>query len=252
MTYCIIHVAFLAQDWYPHVAHTRSPMATRDSKDYCRQRTYLHKVRLCENLPKFRKCQYGDNCMYAHTLKDLQVPDEGKDGEFPWNKVWQDKLVHRWYGQPEMPNGFKDLLRVYVAHHLHHQREVPEWAIGANAWFNGMAPPWPPKHWDFNLAYDIEQLRIKRGGKLPPGVRPLSAHMKNQLRDLANRPKGKGKGGPGAAAFFDPNAGLLGGDFDANLASSEVPEVPPNAVPSTAALPPTASAPAAPPKAAEP
>ena len=190
--------------------------------------------------------------MYAHTLKDLQVPDEGKDGEFPWNKVWQDKLVHRWYGQPEMPNGFKDLLRVYVAHHLHHQREVPEWAIGANAWFNGMAPPWPPKHWDFNLAYDIEQLRIKRGGKLPPGVRPLSADMKNQLRNLANRPIGKGKGGPGAAAFFDPNAGLLGGDFDANLASSEVPEVPPNAVPSTAALPPTASAPAAPPKAAEP
>ena len=133
--------------------------------------------------------------MYAHTLKDLQVPDEGKDGEFPWNKVWQDKLVHRWYGQPEMPNGFKGLLRVYVAHHLDHHREVPEWAIGANAWFNGMAPPWPPKHWDFNLAYDIEQLRIKRGGKLPPNVYPLTRYMRHMLSDLANGPCA----GPGGA-----------------------------------------------------
>ena len=272
--------------------------------------------------------------MFAHTLMDLQVPDEGKDGAHLWTKVWQDKLVHRWYGQPEMPNEFKYLLRIFVAHHLFHRREVPEWAIGANAWFNGEAPPKPPEHWDFNLTYDIEQLRLKRGGKLPPGVGPLSTRMKNELWNLAKgvRPKGKGKGGPGAAALggdfnadlasseapeagasmtmpatmglaVDPNAAVLGGDFNADLASSEAPEagassseapfmppgteVPPppplrpqdiwrlpflnpppaparppapgpphptEAVPSAAAVPPTAlsSAPAAAPKAAKP
>ena len=210
--------------------------------------------------------------MYAHTLTDLQVPDEGKDGAFPWKKVWQKGLVHLWYGQPEMPNVFRHLVRAYVAHHLHHHEEVPEWAIAANAWFNGMPPPWPPKDWDFNLAYDIEQLRIKRGGKLPPGVRPLSNYMKNQLWNLANRPIGKGKGGPEAVpstAAVPPTASSSAPAAAPKAAkppppaSSEAPEagasmsaatVQPEAVPSTAAVPPTAlsSAPAAAPKAAKP
>ena len=126
--------------------------------------------------------------MYAHTLKDLRVPDEGRDAGFPWYEVWKAKKCTSWYGQSEMPHRFYHLLRAYVAHHLAHGEEVPDWAIGANAWFNGIAPPWQPKQRDFDLAYDIEQLRIKRGGKLPPNVYPLSRFMRNMLRDLANGP----------------------------------------------------------------
>ena len=133
--------------------------------------------------------------MFAHTLMDLQVPDEGKDGAHLWNKVWQDKLVHRWYGQPEMPPRFCHLLRLYVANHLAHGKEVPDWAIGANAWFNRIAPPWRPKQCDFNLADDIEQLRIKRGGKLPPNVYTLTRFMRDRLSDLANEAAHAGPGG---------------------------------------------------------
>ena len=133
--------------------------------------------------------------MYAHTLKDLRVPDEGRDAGFPWHKVWQAKQVHRWYGQSEMPHRFCHLLRLYVANHLANGEEVPDWAIGANALFNGIAPPWQPKQCDFNLAYDIEQLRIKRGGKLPPNVYPLSRFMRNMLSDLANEAAHAGPGG---------------------------------------------------------
>ena len=170
-------------------------MATRDSRDYHRERTYLHKVRLCENLPRFGECKYGANCMYAHTLKDLRVPDEGRDAGFPWYEVWKAKKVHRWYGQSEMPDRFYHLLRVYVSNHLARGEEVPDWAIGANAWFNGIAPPWRPKQCDFNLAYDIEQLRIKRGGKLPPNVYPLTRFMRDRLSDLANEAAHAGPGG---------------------------------------------------------
>ena len=67
----------------------------------------MHKVRLCHNLRNLGKCKYGDGYMYAHTLKDLQVPDEGKYGEFERDNVWQDRQVHRWYGQFEMPDEFK-------------------------------------------------------------------------------------------------------------------------------------------------
>ena len=162
---------------------------------YYRQRTYLYRAQLCENLPRYRHCQYGDDCMFAHTLMDLQVPDEGTDGSSPWWKVWQKKKVHRWYGQPEMPIEFCYLLREYVEHHLANQVEVPDWAIGANALFNGIAPPWQSKQCDFNLAYDIEQLRIKRGGKLPPNVYPLSRFMRNMLSDLANEAAHAGPGG---------------------------------------------------------
>ena len=108
--------------------------------------------------------------MYAHTLKDLQVPDEGQWGQYAWNRVWQEKKVHRWYGQPEMPKEFRYLLKEYVEHQLEIEVEVPDWAMAANAWFNGVPPPYRPKQWDFGLADDIERLRTSRGGKLPPHV----------------------------------------------------------------------------------
>ena len=135
--------------------------------------------------------------------------------------------MHRWYGQPEMPIEFCYLLREYVEHHLANQVEVPDWAIGANAWFNRIAPPRRPKQCDFNLADDIEQLRIKRGGQLPPNVYPLSTWMRHRLRDLANGPcagpsgaepesehpqvepwsEGEGQSEPAAAAAAAPESG---------------------------------------------
>ena len=130
-----------------------------DPDKVLRDSTYLHKIRLCKYLPNCGRCDFGQGCKFAHTLQQLQVPDEGPDGQSAWRRVWEEGKVHRWFGQPEMPALFKAHLQIYIAKQLDRKMDVPEWAIGANAWFNGVPPPWPPTHPDFNLAYDIDQLK---------------------------------------------------------------------------------------------
>ena len=153
---------------------TRQQPTTKPPKDpRClrREQRYLHKVRLCTNLMRKSCCHWEPRCLFAHSLAELRLPDEGHNAKFQWADIWTTQEgVHTWYGQ-----AYSDDTHCILSWHIHSEiaREplkVPDWACAYAIIHMDLKPFRAPNKPCWGFPQCIEALKAQRGGQLPPGV----------------------------------------------------------------------------------
>ena len=144
-----------------------------------RERRYLSKVRLCTNLMHRSCCPWEPRCLFAHSLAELRLPDEGHNSKFEWTDIWTTKEgVHTWYGQ-----AYSDDTHSILSWRIHLEiasepLKVPDWAFAYAIIHMDLKPSRAPNELHWGFPQRIEALKAKRGGQLPPGVPP---HLPNEM-----------------------------------------------------------------------
>ena len=149
-----------------------------------RERRYLSKVRLCTNLMHNCRCRWDTRCLYAHSLAELRLPDEGHNAKFGWPDIWKTKEgVHMWYGQPYSEDTHAILRWRIDLEIASEPQKVPDWAFAYAIIHMDLKPFRAPKELHWGFPQRIAALKAKRGGQLPPGVPPqLPNEMMHKLR----------------------------------------------------------------------
>ena len=150
----------------------------KDEISKYREKRYLQKVRLCTNLKDYNWCPWGAKCLFAHSLAELRLPDEGPNAMFAWSDVWQRKPaegkggVHKWYCQELAPEDHEILKWQFNRKIGREPLKVPDWAIAYAIVHMEFKPFRAPNEAYWGLPDQIEAPRALRGGRLPPGVPP--------------------------------------------------------------------------------
>ena len=109
--------------------------------------------------------------MFAHSLAELRLPDEGHNAKFQWTDIWPSQEgVHTWYGQ-----AYSDDTHSILSWHIHSEiaREplkVPDCAFAYAIIHMDLKPVRAPNKPCWGFPQCIEALKAQRGGQLPPGV----------------------------------------------------------------------------------
>ena len=161
----------------------KQPKPPKKQSSLRRERRYLHKVRLCTNLMRKSCCQWESRCLFAHSLAELSLPDEGHNAMFEWADIWTTKEgVHTWYGQ-----AFTDDTHCILSWRINLEiasepLKVPDWAIAYAIVHMDLKPFRAPNEPRWGFPQRIEALKAQRGGRLPPGVPPrLPDYMMRKL-----------------------------------------------------------------------
>ena len=115
------------------------------------------------DLERTRLCAHGHDhasrhCMYAHSLLDLRRPYEVR---LHYPAVWEQGLVHRWYGQAMTQEAMGLFERYWDATPVGRR---PTWAIGLYLMELGAECSAGMSHsWDFDLEGDLAMLCRSRG-----------------------------------------------------------------------------------------
>ena len=144
--------------------------------------------------------------MFAHSLEELEVPNEGQNGEYEWSHAWRDNKVDRWYGQYEG----RPLMRKYYSHeHMirEDKRLIPDWAHAWAIIHLSHVPVVPPKCGlpDWGMQDALTELAKKRWQeKVPQTVPPVLdpdfvLRLKTAFEDVmshSSRPSGLSRRSP--------------------------------------------------------
>ena len=149
-----------------------------------RERRYLSKVRLCTNLMHNCRCRWEPRCLFAHSLAELRLPDEGHNAKFGWTDIWKTKEgVHMWYGQPYSEDTHAILRWRIDLEIASEPQKVPDWAFAYAIIHMDLKPFRAPNELHWGFPQRIAALKAKRGGQLPPGVPPqLPNEMMHKLK----------------------------------------------------------------------
>ena len=133
-----------------------------------RNQENLKKVRLCEHHLGFRgrPCRNGQDCFFAHRLRELHPPVESLEDR--WDRVWVEGEVDLWFGRQQFmcPNSQRRLAAAFGWERRNFPvEELPNWA-GGYAVEHGLAtqadvPPNVPP--DFNLPNMRARLATLKG-----------------------------------------------------------------------------------------
>lgn len=140
-----------------------------------REKKYLRKIRLCQDLLPNKGCFYGRKCMFAHQLQELEVPNEGENGEYDWSHTWRDDKVDRWYGQYQ---GRELITKYFIHEHIVRENKllIPDWVHAWAIIHLSHVPVVPPKcgQPDWGMQEALTELAKKMWrGKVPQPVPPV-------------------------------------------------------------------------------